>query len=158
LPGMRRRKSGHIINIGSVAGFAGAPGWSVYSATKAAVAAFSEVLALDLQEFGIKVTVAEPAGFRTGSLTTDSLAVIESKLSGYEAVKQAQDRYLAMDGKQPGDPEKAAEILIALSENPAPPVHLFLGADAYARASAKLTNLHNELEQWKAQTFYADFS
>ena len=66
LPVMRSQRSGYIINIGSVAGFVGAPGWSAYSATKAAVAALSEVIALDVKEFGIKVTVAQPSGFRTG--------------------------------------------------------------------------------------------
>jgi len=108
LPVMRRQKAGYIINIGSVAGFVGAPGWSVYSATKAAVAAFSEVLALDVKEFGINVTVVEPSGFRTGFLTKDSLAITESKLDAYQSVKDTQQLYLSADGKQPGDPEKAA--------------------------------------------------
>src|SRR5258706_11518155 len=95
LPVMRRQRSGYIINIGSVAGFVGTPGWTVYSATKAAVAAFSEVLALDVKEFGIKVTVVEPSGFRTGFLTKNSLAYITTKIEGYEAVKNTQDRYLS---------------------------------------------------------------
>src|SRR5882762_8110332 len=82
LPVMRRQKSGYIINIGSVAGFVGAPGWSVYLATKAAVAAFSEVIALDVKEFGIKVTVVEPSGFRTGFLTKDSLALAATRIEG----------------------------------------------------------------------------
>src|SRR5205809_1938159 len=73
LPVMRKQRSGYIINIGSFAGFAGAPGWSVYSATKAALAAFTEVLSLDVKEFGIRVTVVEPSGFRTGFITKDSL-------------------------------------------------------------------------------------
>src|SRR5450432_1233012 len=94
LPVMRRQKSGYIINIGSVAGFVGAPGWSVYSATKAAVAAFSEVIAQDVKDFGIKVTVVEPSCFRTGFLTRSSLALIPTKIEGYEAVKNTQDRYL----------------------------------------------------------------
>ena len=102
LPLMRKQRSGYIINMGSVAGFAGAPGWSVYSATKAAIAAFSEVLALDVKEFGINITVVEPSGFRTGFLNKNSLANIESKIDGYEAVKETQRRYLASDGKQPG--------------------------------------------------------
>ena len=105
LPVMRSQRSGYIINIGSVAGFVGAPGWSVYSATKAAVAAFSEVIALDVKEFGIKVTIVEPSGFRTGFLTKDSLAYTESKIDGYRAVKDTQERYLAANGKQPGDPD-----------------------------------------------------
>src|SRR4029079_13273044 len=112
LPFMRKQKAGYIINIGSVAGFVGAPGWSVYAATKAAIAAFSEVLALDLKEFGINVTAVEPSGFRTGFLTEDSIAHIATSIDGYEAIKLTRERYLAMNGKQPGDPEKASEIFI----------------------------------------------
>ena len=157
LPVMRSQRSGYIINIGSVAGFVGAPGWSVYSATKAAVAAFSETIALDVKEFGIKVTVAEPSGFRTGFLTKNSLALIPTKIEGYEAVKNTQERYLSADGKQPGDPERAAEIFMELAESPDPPMHLFLGNDAYNRASKKLFDMSGELEQWKPITIGADF-
>jgi len=157
LPVMRSQRSGHIINIGSVAGFVGAPGWTIYSATKAAIAAFSEVLALDVKEFGIKVTVVEPAGFRTGFLTQDSLAYTESKIDGYQAVKDTQERYLAANGKQPGDPDKASAILIELAEEDKPPLHLYLGQDAYNRASAKLKEMTVELEQWKETTVSADF-
>ena len=157
LPVMRSQRSGYIINIGSVAGFVGAPGWSVYSATKAAVAAFSEVIALDTKDFGIKVTVVEPSGFRTGFLTENSLALTATKIEGYEAVKNTQDRYLSASGQQPGDPERAAEIFIELAESTAPPMHLFLGNDAYIRASQKLATMTSELEQWKATTIGADF-
>jgi short-subunit dehydrogenase len=157
LPVMRSQKSGYIINIGSVAGFVGAPGWSVYSATKAAVAAFSEVIALDVKEFGIRVTVVEPSGFRTGFLNKNSLAVTESKLDGYQAVKEIQKRYLAGNGQQPGNPEKASEILIELAEKEHPPLHLYLGRDAYNRASAKLAAMTAELEEWKSSTISADF-
>jgi short-subunit dehydrogenase len=157
LPVMRSQKSGYIINIGSVAGFVGAPGWSVYSATKAAVAAFSEVIALDVREFGIKVTVAEPSGFRTGFLTKNSLSLTVSKIEGYEAVRNTQDRYLSMNGQQAGDPDRAAEIFIELAETPQPPMHLFLGNDAYKRASEKLAAMSAELEQWKSTTIAADF-
>jgi short-subunit dehydrogenase len=157
LPVMRDQKSGYIINMGSVAGFVGAPGWSVYSATKAAVAAFSEVLALDVKEFNINVTVVEPSGFRTSFLTKDSLAFVESKIEGYKAVKDTQERYMAANGKQPGDPERASEILIELAESEEPPVHLYLGGDAYNRASEKLKGMTAELESWKKTTISADF-
>lgn len=158
LPVMRKQHSGYFINIGSVAGFVGAPGWSVYSATKAAMAAFSEVLAADVKEFGINVTIVEPSGFRTGFLTKDSLAFIKSTIDGYGAVKKTQERYLAMNGLQAGDPDKAAEILIELAENPEPPLHLFLGADAYKRATEKIAFMANEAEKWKCVTLAADFS
>jgi NAD(P)-dependent dehydrogenase (short-subunit alcohol dehydrogenase family) len=157
LPVMRSQRFGYIINIGSVAGFVGAPGWSVYSATKAAVAAFSEVIALDLKEFGINVTVVEPSGFRTGFLTENSLALTTTGIEGYEAVKNAQDRYLSMNGQQAGDPDRAAEIFIELAESAEPPMHLFLGNDAYNRASEKLAVMSAELEKWKSTTMGADF-
>ena len=157
LPVMRKQQSGYIINIGSVAGFTGAPGWAVYSATKAAIAAFSEVLALDVKEFGIKVTVAEPSGFRTGFLTENSLAYTESKIDGYQLVKDTQKRYLAGNGNQPGDPEMASAILMELAESEQPPLHLYLGQDAYDRASGKLVAMTAELEEWKSTTISADY-
>lgn len=157
LPVMRSQRSGYIINIGSVAGFVGAPGWSVYSATKAAVAAFSEVIALDVKEFGIKVTIVEPSGFRTGFLTKDSLAFTTTKIEGYEAVRNTQDRYLSMNGQQAGNPDRAAEIFMELAGSSEPPMHLFLGNDAYNRASEKLAAMSAELEQWKSTTKGADF-
>jgi NAD(P)-dependent dehydrogenase (short-subunit alcohol dehydrogenase family) len=157
LPVMRRQRSGYIINIGSVAGFVGTPGWAVYSATKAAVAAFSEVLALDVKEFGIKVTVVEPSGFRTGFLTKNSLAYTESRIDGYQAVKETQKKYLESDGRQPGDPELASSILMKLAETEQPPLHLYLGQDAYNRATRKLETMTKEIEEWKATTISADY-
>ncbi len=121
------------------------------------MAAFSEVIALDVKEFGIKVTVVEPSGFRTGFLTKNSLALTTTKIEGYEAVRNAQDRYLSMNGQQAGDPDRAAEIFMELAESPEPPMHLFLGNDAYNRASEKLAALLAELEQWKSTTTGADF-
>jgi short-subunit dehydrogenase len=157
LPVMRKQGSGYIINIGSVAGFVGSPGWTVYSATKAAVAAFSEVLALDVKEFDIKVTVVEPSGFRTGFLTKDSLAYTESRIEGYQAVKETQKRYLKSDGKQPGDPEMASVILMKLAESEQPPLHLYLGQDAYNRALGKLEAMTTEIKDWKSITISADY-
>jgi NAD(P)-dependent dehydrogenase (short-subunit alcohol dehydrogenase family) len=157
LPYLRKQRSGHIINIASVAGFVGAPGWSVYSATKSAVIAFSEVLALDLGELGIKVTVVGPSGFRTGFLTKESLVSAESSIADYRAVASTQARYAAMDGQQDGDPEKAAALFIGLAENPEPPLHLWLGANAVDRAGEKVRSLGLELEKWKELSVSADF-
>lgn len=157
LPFLRRQRSGHIINISSVAGFAGAPGWAIYSATKAAVIAFSEVLAADIKELGINVTVVGPSGFRTGFLTKSSLVHADSKIDDYKTVKNTQDRYAAMDGKQAGDPEKAAALFIGLGENPDPPLHLWLGTDALNRAAQKIGSLNEELEKWRALSIAADF-
>jgi short-subunit dehydrogenase len=158
LPHLRKRRSGHIINIASVAGFVGAPGWSVYSATKSAVIAFSEVLALDLEGLGVKVTVVAPSNFRTGFLTKKSLVTTESQITDYPSVARTRERYAAMDGKQPGDPEKAAALLIRLAEGPEPPLHLWLGANAFDRVEQKITALGAELQQWKYLSLAADFT
>ena len=157
LPYLRRQRSGYIINMASVAGFVGAPGWSIYSATKSAVIAFSEVLALDVSEFGIKVTVVGPSGFRTGFLTKDSLVSIESRIPDYQAVTKTQARYAAMNGKQDGDPEKAAALFIRLAEEPEPPLHLWLGANAIDRAGEKIERMGEELKKWKDLSVSADF-
>ncbi|HMH32325.1 MAG TPA: hypothetical protein VK543_04800, partial [Puia sp.] len=90
-------------------------------------------------------------------LSKNSLAYTESKLDGYQAVKDTQERYLANNGQQPGDPEKASEILIKLAEKEHPPIHLYLGRDAYNRASAKLAAMTAELEEWKSTSISADF-
>jgi short-subunit dehydrogenase len=157
LPYLRKQRSGHIINISSVAGFAGAPGWSIYSATKSALIAFSEVLALDLRELGIKVTVVGPSGFRTGFLSKKSLVTTESLISAYQAVSETRSRYAAMNGNQDGDPEKAAELFIQIAENPEPPLHLWLGANAIERAGEKIEFLGQELRKWKELSVSADF-
>jgi NAD(P)-dependent dehydrogenase (short-subunit alcohol dehydrogenase family) len=157
LPYLRRQRSGHIINISSVAGFVGAPGWSIYSATKSALIAFSEVLALDIQELGIKVTVVGPSGFRTGFLSKESLVTTESRISDYQTVLKTRARYAAMNGNQDGDPEKAAALFIQLAENPEPPLHLWLGTNAIDRASEKIESMAQELKKWKNLSVSADF-
>ncbi|WP_461450702.1 SDR family NAD(P)-dependent oxidoreductase [Mucilaginibacter sp.] len=157
LPLMRAQRSGSIINIASIAGFAAATGWSMYAATKFAVVGFSEVLAEDVRDFGIKVTVAEPGAFRTRFLSQESLVVSKNKIDAYQAVRDSHVRYQTMNGAQAGDPDKAAEVFIALAENPNPPVRLFMGTDAYNRANAKLELIKAELEQWKELSFSTDY-
>jgi hypothetical protein len=115
------------------------------------------VLALDVKEFGIKVTVVEPSGFRTGFLTKNSLAYTESRIDGYLAVKESQKQYLETDGKQPGDPVMASAILMKLAESEQPPLHLYLGQGAYNRALGKLEAMTVEIKEWKSITISADY-
>lgn len=157
MPVLRRQRSGHVINISSIAGFAAATGWGMYAATKYAVMGLSEVLAEDVRSLGIKVTVVAPGAFRTEFLSEGSLAFSENKIDEYETVRQSHARYLAMNGSQAGSPEKAATAFIELAENPDPPVRLYLGTDAYQRASAKIETLKSELEKNKNISFSTDY-
>lgn len=144
MPFMRERKSGHIINISSIAGIAPGTGWALYAAAKFAVIGLSEVLADDVKEMGIKVTVVAPGAFRTSFLTEDSLVMTKKPISEYQNVRDSHTRYLQMDGHQAGDPEKAAAAIINLADDDDPPVHLLLGEDAYTRAMTKLGVLEKE--------------
>jgi NAD(P)-dependent dehydrogenase (short-subunit alcohol dehydrogenase family) len=156
-PQLRAQKSGHIINIASIAGITGATGWAVYSATKAAMIALSEVLAEDVKAFGIKVTVVAPGAFRTSFLKPESLVLAKNPIDAYEDVRAVHSRYLKMDGSQAGDPEKAAAAMISLAAMPNPPIHLLLGNDALTRATDKIKALEKEIQDWKAITISTDF-
>ena len=157
LPQLRRQRSGHIINIASIAGFAAATGWSVYGATKFAMVGLSEVLADDVRSLGIKVTVVAPGAFRTQFLTDESIVVAENSIADYVDVHASHERYFAMSGHQAGDPQKAAAALITLAESNDPPVRLFLGSDAYTRATVKLDVIKTDLENWKTLTHSTNF-
>jgi NAD(P)-dependent dehydrogenase (short-subunit alcohol dehydrogenase family) len=147
LPYMREQKSGHIINISSIAGIAPGIGWALYAATKFAVVGLSEVLAEDVKSLGIKVTVVAPGAFRTNFLAPDSLVMTKTPINEYQDVRNTHARYLQMDGKQIGDPEKAAAAMIKIADDVNPPLHLLLGEDAYSRAINKLSELEKEYRQ-----------
>lgn len=154
---MRKQRSGHILNIASIAGFAPAMGWSVYAATKFSLIGLSEVLAQDVRHLGIKVTAVAPGGFRTHFNKADSLVLSADKIEDHSEIHSGHDQFVSTDGTQLGDPEKAAEVFINLVESPNPPVQLFLGSDAYQRASEKLVQLHEMLEVNKTISFQTDF-
>lgn len=158
LPQLRQQGAGHLINISSIAALAGATGWAVYSATKAAVSAFTEGLAQDVASFGIKVTVVEPGAFRTNFLTTESLTMPQRPIAAYADIRASHAKYLQMNGTQAGDPEKAAAAIMQLAAEANPPLHLLLGQDAYQRATHKLAVLGQNFRAWQALTVSTGFA
>jgi NAD(P)-dependent dehydrogenase (short-subunit alcohol dehydrogenase family) len=157
MPYLRKQRSGHIINISSIAGIAPGVGWAVYSAAKCAVVGLSEVLAADVRSLGIKVTVVAPGAFRTNFLTPGSLFITANPIDDYEDVHALHQKYLKMDGEQAGDPEKAAASIIKIAWEANPPLHLLLGGDAYNRALNKLDALEKEIRLWDELTCATDF-
>ncbi|MFC5411251.1 oxidoreductase [Larkinella bovis] len=159
LPYLRQQQSGHIFNISSIAGFTGAfPGFGIYCATKFAVEGFSESLSEEVKPFGIHVTLVEPGYFRTEFLTSGSLGVPQNQLEAYQAVRNLQQAHQQqINGNQPGDPEKAGAALIRVASEANPPLHLFLGQDAYVLAHQKIEAVRNELETWKALSISTGF-
>jgi NAD(P)-dependent dehydrogenase (short-subunit alcohol dehydrogenase family) len=158
LPGMRKRRSGHIINIASICGLAAIPSLGDYSATKFAVEGLSEVLALEVAPLGIRVTLVEPSSFRTkwaGGSAKDNSA---REIADYDATAGATHRALRdRSGKEPGDPVRGANAIIQAVETPAPPLHLLLGKDALRLAREKLEALREDFDAWHKVTVGADF-
>lgn len=157
LPYLRKQRSGHIINISSIAGFAPGTGWAVYCAGKFAVSGLSEALANDLKPLGIHVTNVLPGAFRTNFAKADSIAYNQNQIEDYGFLREYHEKISSMDGAQLGDPDKMADAFIKLVESPNPPVNLFLGSDAFNRAKTKLEQLNNQMATWEEVSSSTDF-
>jgi NAD(P)-dependent dehydrogenase (short-subunit alcohol dehydrogenase family) len=159
LPHMRRQRSGHVINVSSVGGYAGYPGWGIYGATKFAVEGISEALAGEVAPLGIKVTVVEPGFFRTDFLDDSSLARTAQHIEDYsESVGNTRAHAADVNHGQRGDPRKLASAFIALVNAKNPPLRLPLGSDTVERIEAKNAFVARELAEWRALATSTDFT
>ncbi|UOB18147.1 SDR family NAD(P)-dependent oxidoreductase [Abyssalbus ytuae] len=157
LPYMRKEKSGHIINISSIAGFAPGTGWCVYGAAKSAINGLSEGLANELKPLGIKVSIVSPGWFRTSFAKEESIELSKKEIPDYEHIRAAHKKFKSTDGKQTGNPNKVADVLLRLVNETNPPINLFLGSDAYDRATYKTDSLTRTIKEWKEISFSTDF-
>ncbi|HEY1541730.1 MAG TPA: oxidoreductase [Xanthobacteraceae bacterium] len=131
LPHMRSRGAGHILNLTSIGGLISIGGFGAYCASKFALEAWSEALADEVAPFGIKITLVEPGNFRT-EFAGDANLRPAAPLDAYRPViAPIEDFLYGQNGRQPGDPAKAADAMIAVVEDAKPPRRLVLGADAY---------------------------
>jgi NADP-dependent 3-hydroxy acid dehydrogenase YdfG len=157
LPQLRKQRSGHILNLSSIAGVVASPGIGYYNATKFAVEGISEALAGELAPLGIKVTIIEPGPFRTDFLGR-SIVVAEKRITDYDSTAGNMRRYFVEnDGKQPGDPLRAVHAMMQVVESPAPPLRLLLGSIALQRLRTKLGGWEKEIAEWEQVTAGADF-
>ncbi|MGZ8375941.1 MAG: oxidoreductase [Gemmatirosa sp.] len=157
LPGMRKRRSGHVVNIASIGGIRSFPGTGWYNATKFAVVGLSEALSLETAPLGIKVTVVEPSGFRT-DWAGRSANEATQEIADYAETAGANRRTIRNNsGRQPGDPVRAAQAIIAAVEAPEPPLHLLLGKAALRGARWKLDLMQSNFDAWAETTEGADF-
>lgn len=150
LPIMRAQRSGHIINIGSSSGLVGFAAASAYCATKFAVEGLSEALAKELAPLGIKVTIIEPGTTRTQFLTGQSVRFAEQVICDYEASSGAsRARVPALNGKQPGDPQKLAQAILAVAAADPPPLRFLAGADTVRLFEQSAAAKVEELKAWR---------
>jgi NAD(P)-dependent dehydrogenase (short-subunit alcohol dehydrogenase family) len=159
-PHLRQQQAGRVFNISSVGGFTGNfPGWGIYCATKFAVAGLTESYAAEVKDFGMYATVVYPGYFRTDFLTSGSLGTPKQPIAAYQSIRDSQAQHEEqINGNQPGDPMKAAEVLIQISEAENPPLHLFLGEDAYQMADVKIAAVQHDLQQWQGVANATNFA
>jgi NAD(P)-dependent dehydrogenase (short-subunit alcohol dehydrogenase family) len=156
LPFMREQGSGHILQFSSVGGRIGPIGRAAYAAAKWGVEGFSEVLSREVGPLGVKVTLIEPGGFRT-DFAGSSTAIREGRPE-YDATVGKIARFQRdFNGKQPGNPAKAAAAVLRITSIDNPPLRLILGSDAFqAIEQNDLAKLNSDRE-WKELSISTDF-
>lgn len=159
LPHMRTRRSGHIFNVASIVGFQGGyAGWGSYVASKFALAGLTETLAAELAELNIRATVVYPGPVRTGFLSKETLVVAQRTITDYSEAQASLDLHLnGLDGKQAGNPDKVASLILQAASADAPPVHLFAGKIANTLAEQKMHAVSQDLDVWRSASDATDF-
>ncbi len=149
LPQMRARKSGHILNLTSIAGLVAFPGSGLYNASKFALEGFTEALHHEVKPLGIRVTLIEPGAFRTGFAGSAAMKA-EGRIQDYAALNAGmEDYYATQDGQQMGDPVKAAQVIIDMVDGDTAPVRLMLGEDAYQLWEGAVASRARDLATWR---------
>ena len=158
LPILRAQRRGHFVNISAAAVIANYAGFSIYGATKWALEGLSESLAAEVRPLGLKVTIVQPGPFRTEFISR-SLERATAAIPDYEASSGKFRRFLeTMNGRQPGDPAKAADAIIAAVESDNPPLRLVLGKYAIDKTRRKLGSAARELDAGSAAGAATDFT
>ena len=157
LPIMRKQKKGMIIQISSASGIRSTPGFGLYNASKFALEGFSEALAGELKPLGISVMLVEPGPFRT-AFAGYSLVQAKERIADYESTA-GRFRMVMMErnGRQDGDPVKAAAAIIAAANAAIPPLRLVLGKSAMENVNAKIADLQRDMREWESVSVTTSF-
>lgn len=148
LPILRKQAHGHIIQISSHGGFKATAGFGIYNASKFALEGMSEALAGELLPLGIRLTIVEPGPFRT-SFAGSGFRLANRLIEDYQSTAGLfRERIKSVDGKQEGDPHKAALAILNVVNHPNPPLRLPLGKVALATIASKLSHVQQDIDNW----------
>tara|TARA_R110002073_G_scaffold165801_1_gene322493 strand:+ start:537 stop:1385 length:849 start_codon:yes stop_codon:yes gene_type:complete len=157
LPYFRERRAGRIINNSSQAGLMANPGTGFYSASKHALEGVMEALSKEVAALGIDVVTVQPGAFRT-DWSGRSMQRSGQRIDDYaESVGSRLDMIAAIDGKQPGDPVRAAQVFVDLATMEKPPAQLVLGAGLLQTYRERLKDIQARLEDWEAVSVSAEY-
>jgi NAD(P)-dependent dehydrogenase (short-subunit alcohol dehydrogenase family) len=143
LPQMRAQGSGHVIQVSSIGGVNAFPTIGLYHASKWGLEGFSQALAAEVREFGIKVTIVEPGGYATewGGPSAKRAA----PLPAYDAARAAIARFRS--GNTPGDPDATGPAILKVVDAAEPPLRIFFGSGGLPMTRAEYAR---RIETWEA--------
>jgi NAD(P)-dependent dehydrogenase (short-subunit alcohol dehydrogenase family) len=147
LPYMREQGSGHILQVSSIGGVSAFRNTGAYHASKWALEGFSQSLAQEVAEFGIRVTLIEPAGYSTD--WSGSSAVRSAPLPAYDSVREEADRSRAQRFTAPGNPVATRDAILRVVDSDNPPLRLFLGESPLRIAVADYGSRLSTWAQWQ---------
>ncbi|KAF1015202.1 MAG: putative oxidoreductase SadH [Stenotrophomonas maltophilia] len=157
LPVMRAQRSGHILNITSMGGLISFPGLGIYNASKHALEGLSDALAQEVAPLGIQVTAIEPGPFRT-EWAGRSMEHAAARIEDYQATAGAMTRSLEQrNGRQAGDPARAADAMLAVVASAQPPRRLLLGSIGFKQVGEVMAQRQAEMIRWADLTLSADY-
>lgn len=145
---MRARKSGHILNLTSIAGLVAFPGSGLYNASKSALEGFTEALHHEAKPFDIRVTPIEPGAFRTGFAGSAAMRAA-GRIADYAPLDA--EYYATQNGQQMGDPVKGTQVVVDMVESDTAPVRLMLGEDAYQLWEGAVASRNRDLAKWRVR-------
>lgn len=156
LPHFRSARNGHVVNISAAASISNYAGFGIYGAAKCAMEGMSESLALEGKSFGLKVTIVQPGPFRTEFISR-SIETVNALIPEYQASAGRFAKLLgSMDGKQPGDPVRAAKAILKAVDSDRPPLRLVLGKYAIDKVRRAAVQSESELKLWEDVGLSAD--
>jgi NAD(P)-dependent dehydrogenase (short-subunit alcohol dehydrogenase family) len=145
LPYLRAQGSGHIIQVSSIGGISAFPMVGIYHASKWGLEGFSQALAQEVADFGIRVTLIEPGGFSTD--WAGPSAKRSEPLPAYDNFREKAQQWRAQRNAAPGDPAASAAAILRVVDADEPPLRVFFGAAPLEIAERDYAS---RLENWRA--------
>ena len=146
LPILREQRSGHIIQVSSIAGVNAFPTLGLYHASKWALEGFSQALAAEVKDFGIKVTLVEPTGYSTDWGGSSSIKA--PRLAVYDALRERHSQAFRAAGRKQGNPMATASAILEIVDAVEPPLRVFFGADLLEMIKVEYASRIATWEKW----------
>jgi NAD(P)-dependent dehydrogenase (short-subunit alcohol dehydrogenase family) len=147
LPYLREQRSGHIIQVSSIGGVTAFPNIGMYHAAKWALEGFSQSLAAEVAQFGIKVTIVEPAGYSTD--WSGPSAKHTTPLAAYDAMRERAAELRRSRAGRPGDPVATRDAILDVVDADEPPLRIFFGDGVLAIAERDYESRLATWHQWE---------